>query len=162
MASSRKSPPAEARAVDAAVGAALAAYVKPGATVAVALSGGLDSMVLLDAAAKLAKKHRIVLSAVHVHHGLSPHADRWAEFCAAQCAARELPLSVHRVHLARGRGHSLEALAREARYERLLAENVDAIALAHHADDQAETLLLQLLRGAGPHGLAAMPVYRAG
>jgi tRNA(Ile)-lysidine synthase len=147
---------------DAAIGAALAGYGKPGASVAVALSGGLDSIVLLDAAAAFAPRHPITLSAVHIHHGLSPNADRWAEFCAAQCAARRLPLVLHRVELARGRGRSLEALARGARYERLLAEDVDVIALAHHADDQAETVLLQLLRGAGPHGLAAMPSFRAG
>jgi tRNA(Ile)-lysidine synthase len=148
--------------VEAAVCSALAEYVKPGASVAVALSGGLDSMVLLDAAATFAPRHPFALSAIHVHHGLSPNADRWAEFCAAQCAARRIPLALHRVEFARGRGHSLEALARGARYERLLAEDVDVIALAHHADDQAETVLLQLLRGAGPHGLAAMPTCRAG
>ena len=148
--------------MDAAIGAALAGYVKPGASVAVALSGGLDSMVLLDAAAAFAPRHPLALSAIHIHHGLSPNADRWAEFCAAQCAARRIPFALHRVELARTRGRSLEALARGARYERLLAEDVDVIALAHHADDQAETLLLQLLRGAGPHGLAAMPACRAG
>ena len=94
MASSRKSRPASdpALAVDAAVGAALGEYVKPGASVAVALSGGLDSMVLLDAAAAFVPRHPIALSAIHIHHGLSPNADRWAEFCAAQCAARGLPL----------------------------------------------------------------------
>ena len=149
-------------AVHAAIGAALAAYVEPGASMAVALSGGLDSMVLLDAAAAFALRHPLALSAVHVHHGLSPNAERWAEFCAAQCAARNLPLALRRVELVRERGGSLEALARSARYERLLAEDVDVIALAHHADDQAETVLLQLLRGAGPHGLAAMPAYRPG
>ena len=129
---------------------------------AVALSGGLDSMVLLDALATLASRDGVTLSAIHVHHGLSPNADRWAEFCAAQCAVREVPLTLHRVALARASGRSLEALARAARYERLLAADVDVIALAHHADDQAETLLLQLLRGAGPHGLAAMPSWRDG
>src|SRR5215470_3673296 len=162
MGSSRKSPPVEVHAVDAAVGAALAEYVGPGSRVAVALSGGHDSMVLLDAMAALAPRHDVSLSAIHVHHGLSPNAERWAEFCAAQCALREVPLTLHRVALARGGGRSLEALARAARYELLLAADVDVVALAHHADDQAETLLLQLLRGAGPHGLAAMPSWREG
>ena len=169
MASSRKSPPvdpgngtAAIGAVDTALGAALSEYVKEGARVAIALSGGVDSIVLLDSLARLAPRHSITLSAVHINHGLSPNAQAWAEFCAAQCAQRGLPFALHRLQLARERSRSLEALARSARYERLLAEDVDVIALAHHADDQAETVLLQLLRGAGPHGLAAMPAYRPG
>jgi tRNA(Ile)-lysidine synthase len=128
--------------------------------VAVALSGGRDSMALLDAVASLASELRCVVSAAHVHHGLSPHADAWAAFCAAECTARAVPLSVHRVEVARGGGRSLEATARAARYAALATVAADVIALAHHADDQAETLLLQLLRGAGPAGLAAMPAYR--
>ena len=162
MANSRNSPQASAAVVDAALAAALVERVGPGASFAVALSGGIDSMVLLDAAARLAPLHPLALSAIHVHHGLSPNADRWADFCAAQCAARNVPLVTHRLRLARERGSSLEARARAARYERLLSADVEVIALAHHADDQAETLLLQLLRGAGPHGLAAMPAVRVG
>lgn len=119
-------------------------------------------MALLDALSILVARHPIVLSAIHVHHGLSPNADCWAEFCAEQCAARGVSLSVHRLQLARKPGQSLEAIARSARYERLLATDVDIIALGHQCDDQAETLLLQLMRGAGPHGLAAMPAYRPG
>jgi tRNA(Ile)-lysidine synthase len=148
--------------VDAALGAALAEHADPGASVAIALSGGIDSMVLLDAAAAVAVRHPFTLSAIHVHHGLSPNAERWADFCAAQCAAHQVPLTTHRLRLSRERGLSLEAQARNARYERLSAADVDVIALAHHADDQAETVLLQLLRGAGPLGLAAMPVFRPG
>jgi tRNA(Ile)-lysidine synthase len=151
-----------AAAVEAALSAALAEHVRPGASFAVALSGGIDSMVLLDAATRFAGRHPLALSAIHVHHGLSSNADRWADFCAAQCAARNVPLVTHRLRLARERGSSLEAQARAARYERLLRADVDVMALAHHADDQAETLLLQLLRGAGPHGLAAMPSVRPG
>ena len=119
-------------------------------------------MVLFDVATRLAARHGLELSAIHIHHGLSPNADRWAEFCAAQCVARNVPLVTHRLRLARERGSSLEAQARAARYQWLLRADVDVIALAHQADDQAETLLLQLLRGAGPHGLAAMPAFRAG
>jgi tRNA(Ile)-lysidine synthase len=166
MASSRKSPRASPKsavaAVDAAIAAALAEHVVPRARVAVALSGGMDSMVLLDAAAAFVARHPIALSAIHVDHGLSPNAGRWAEFCAAQCVLRDVPLATHRLRLERRRGESLEARARSARYERLLAADVDTIILAHHADDQAETVLLQLLRGAGPQGLAAMPRHRAG
>jgi tRNA(Ile)-lysidine synthase len=163
MASSRNSPRTNpVAAVDAVLAAALARHVDPGGSVAIALSGGLDSMVLLDAAAAFAARQALALSAIHIHHGLSPNADRWADFCAAQCAARKVPLTTHRLRLSRERGLSLEAQARSARYERLSAADVDVIALAHHADDQAETVLLQLLRGAGPLGLAAMPAFRPG
>jgi tRNA(Ile)-lysidine synthase len=166
MASTRKSPrvdPAHALgAVDAALAAALTEHVAPGARLAVALSGGIDSMVLLDAAAARAAAHRLLLCAIHVQHGLSPNAERWAEFCSAQCALRGVALVTHRLSLQRRRGESLEALARSARYACLFESEVEAVALAHHADDQAETLLLQLLRGAGPHGLSAMARHRPG
>jgi tRNA(Ile)-lysidine synthase len=160
MASSRKSP--RASVVDAAVGAALAEHVNAGARVALALSGGIDSMVLLDALTPFVASHPLLLSAIHVHHGLSPNADRWAHFCAEQCALRNIPLTVHRLRLERGPGQSIEVLARAARYECLMAADADVVALAHHADDQAETVLLQLLRGAGPRGVSAMPGYREG
>ncbi len=128
--------------------------------VGVALSGGRDSMTLLDALARLGPNLRINVAAVHVHHGLSPHADVWAAFCASECAARGIPIDVHRVQVVRAGGASLEATARAARYGAFARVDADIIALAHHADDQAETLLLQLLRGAGPAGLAAMPGLR--
>jgi tRNA(Ile)-lysidine synthase len=128
--------------------------------VAVALSGGRDSMALLDGLSTLAPELGLTLSALHVHHGLSIHADAWAKFCGDECAQRGLPLTVHRAVIRRVGGKSLEAEARAARYAAFVAADADIVALAHHADDQAETLLLQLLRGAGPHGLAAMPAYR--
>lgn len=149
-------------AVDSALAAALAAYSAPGQRVAVALSGGMDSIVLLDALQALAPRFALGLSALHVDHQLSPHAGRWAEFCAAACAARGVPLKIARVDVARRAGQSLEATARAARYRELLGADADIVALAHHADDQAETVLLQLLRGAGPAGLAAMPRHRGG
>ena len=131
--------------------------------VAIGLSGGCDSMALLDALATCTRDDAtIALEAVHVHHGLSPNADAWAEFCRAQCARRGIPLVVHRVTVARKPGESLEATARNARFAAFAHTDADVIALAHHADDQAETLLLQLLRGAGPKGLAAMPACAAG
>jgi len=129
--------------------------------VVVALSGGRDSMALLDALAVLAPDLGVALAALHVHHGLSPNADAWAAFCADQCAMRGVPLTVRRARVGRAPGASLEATARTARYAALDAADADIVALAHHADDQAETLLLQLLRGAGPRGLAAMPAQRA-
>jgi tRNA(Ile)-lysidine synthase len=128
--------------------------------VAAAFSGGSDSMVLLDALARIAAECGFVLSAVHVHHGLSANADDWAQFCAIECAKRGVALDVHRVHLENRGGASVEATARAARYSALATAAADVVALAHHADDQAETLLLQLMRGAGSHGLAAMPWLR--
>lgn len=119
-------------------------------------------MVLLDALTSVSAGHSLEVSAVHVHHGLSPNADHWARFCAEQCASRSVPLAVHRLHLERKSGQSLEALARAGRYEHFMSCDVDVIALAHHADDQAETVLLQLLRGSGPRGLSAMPLFRRG
>jgi tRNA(Ile)-lysidine synthase len=131
--------------------------------IAVAYSGGRDSTVLLDTAATLAPAMGFALLAIHVHHGLSPRADAWADACAARCADYGVPLAVERVDVVRAPGLSLEATARAARYGALAtaAADADAILLAHHADDQAETVLLQLLRGAGPRGLAAMPAARA-
>jgi tRNA(Ile)-lysidine synthase len=119
-------------------------------------------MVLLDVICTVAGDGRATLSAIHVHHGISPNAERWAAFCAEQCAARNLALATHRVSVVREHGASLEARARQLRYERLRSGAADVVLLAHHADDQAETLLLQLLRGAGPRGLAAMPVFTPG
>src|SRR5271167_4985462 len=105
MASTRKSPradPAHAQsAVDTALAAALTEHVVRGARLAVALSGGIDSMVLLDAAAARAAQHGLLLCAIHVHHGLSPNAERWAEFCSTQCARRGVALVTHRLALTR-------------------------------------------------------------
>ena len=145
------------RAIDAALAAA---RIGPTSAIAVALSGGRDSMVLLDALAALAPAREVSLSAVHVHHGLSRLADAWAEFCGEACGARGIPLSVHRIRVDRASGTGLEAAARAARYEVLSAVDADYVALAHHAEDQAETMLLQLLRGAGPRGLSGMPALR--
>ncbi|HTS21789.1 MAG TPA: tRNA lysidine(34) synthetase TilS [Casimicrobiaceae bacterium] len=166
MANSRNSPPADTGdaigSVHAALAAAVTGHAESGARLAIALSGGIDSMVLLDAACAVAADRGIELAAIHVHHGISPNSDRWAAFCAGECAARGVPLAVERLELRRERGSSLEAQARKLRYERLRRSDADLIALAHHADDQAETLLLQLLRGAGPQGLAAMAPFAAG
>jgi tRNA(Ile)-lysidine synthase len=161
MANSRNSTPADAeRAVVTAISAALAAHVPLHSRVAVGLSGGMDSMVLLDALVLCAASHSLRLSAIHVHHGISRNADAWTKFCAEQCTSRGVAFAEHRLDLDRKSGQSLEAIARNARYQSLMAADADVVALAHHADDQAETLLLQLLRGAGPRGISAMPAYR--
>lgn len=181
MGDTRRSPPAEAgrpgvpagagtpvatvadavrRSVTASLGAALPA----GGAVVVALSGGRDSIALLDAALAVAAECRTPVGAIHVHHGLSANADAWARFCRATCAARGVPLTVCTVDVAREPRTSIEAAARDARYAALapaaIRHRALAVLLAHHADDQAETMLLQLLRGAGPRGLAGMPAAR--
>jgi tRNA(Ile)-lysidine synthase len=144
---------------------ALALHVPRGAPVAVALSGGRDSIVLLDALARAAPEREHRLSAIHVHHGLSANADAWVGFCTGFCAERGVPLAVRAVEVPRLPQSSLEGEARRLRYAALTAaaseSGVRCVALAHHRDDQAETLLLQLLRGAGPHGLAGMAAARS-
>jgi tRNA(Ile)-lysidine synthase len=97
--------------------------------------------------------------AVHVHHGLHPNADKWTEHCATIAAQLHVPLTVLRVKVARPRGASLEAAARDARYEALATElwPGEVLLTAHHEDDQLETVFLQLMRGAGIAGMAAMP-----
>ena len=136
--------------------ASLARHVPPHARLTLALSGGLDSVVLLHLLLAQRRQHPFDLQAVHVHHGLSPHAERWADFCAQLCAAREVELSIHRVRIARDDAAGIEAAARRERQRIFAVLDTDFLLTAHQQDDQAETLLLQLLRGAGPKGLAAM------
>jgi tRNA(Ile)-lysidine synthase len=124
----------------------------------VAYSGGMDSQVLLHALSALAPRLDAPLHAVHVNHGLQQQAEVWSQRCTAFCRERQVPISVVRVEAAPGKGESPEAAARDARY-RALSEQMgqgDILFTAHHQDDQAETVLLQLLRGSGPSGLAAM------
>ncbi len=126
----------------------------------VALSGGLDSSVLLHAMAALRDRSQSwALSAVHVHHGLHNEADDWAQFCQELCMQLQIPLELIHVDARPVTGESPEATARALRYA-AMAELIgaqDALLTAHHQDDQAETLLLQLMRGSGLPGLAAMP-----
>ncbi|MEW8342679.1 MAG: tRNA lysidine(34) synthetase TilS [Candidatus Thiodiazotropha sp.] len=124
-----------------------------------ALSGGLDSCVLLHLLAELRPELPYELRAIHVHHGLQPDADSWQAHCEQLCKEYRIPLQTVRLELTLNSGDSLEAAAREARYQALAANmgEGDLLLTAQHQDDQAETLLLQLLRGSGPAGLAAMP-----
>lgn len=131
-----------------------------GAAVCAGFSGGVDSAVLLDLLARDSKRDGRRLTAVHVHHGLSPNADRWTAACEAFCAERGIPLDVVRVKVDRRAKGGLEAAAREARYAVYAKRPEPFVALAHHLDDQAETVLLQLLRGTGLKGVAAMPAMR--
>ena len=121
-----------------------------------AFSGGLDSTVLLYLLAQCRKTCSFQLSAQHVHHGLSPNADDWADFCQQVCLKLNIPFALYKVNINKSSGLGTEATAREARYKALLSVDADFICLAHHQDDQAETLLLQLARGAGVKGLTGM------
>lgn len=127
----------------------------------IAFSGGLDSTVLLHLLAQLAKTESLpALSALHVHHGLQVAADAWPKHCQSVCDALGVPLQVVRVQVQSGA--SLERAARDARYAAFVeAIHADELLLtAQHRDDQAETLLFRLLRGAGVRGLSAMPRQR--
>ncbi len=125
----------------------------------VAFSGGLDSTVLLHALAALSTEQDITLRAIHVDHGLHPDSAAWSGHCIQVASRLGVECTVLRVSV-NNAGQGMEAAAREARYAALaeaLGEN-EVLLTAQHADDQAETVLLALLRGSGPAGLAGMPV----
>jgi tRNA(Ile)-lysidine synthase len=125
----------------------------------VAYSGGLDSHVLLHLCARLRGSAGLDFRAVHVHHGLQTQADAWSEHCAKVCEQLGLPHLGLKIDARAKPGESPEEAARRARYAAIKAQMAagDILLTAQHRDDQAETLLLQLLRGAGLAGLAAMP-----
>lgn len=127
-----------------------------GHRVCIGLSGGMDSVVLLELLAQLRGPRSLQLSAIHVHHGLSPNADQWAMFCETLCIARSIPLQTVRIQVDRSQPGGIEAVARNCRYAAFDEIDADFLALAQHADDQAETVLHQLLRGTGLRGMAGM------
>lgn len=132
-------------------------------SIGIAFSGGLDSSVLLDSCVAVFGAARCF--AFHIHHGLQTAADDWLTHCASVCARLGVAFVARRVTLpAGGAGDGIEAAARQARYQALrdlaAAQGIPIVLLGHHADDQAETVMLQLLRGAGLPGLAAMPLAR--
>ncbi|OBT16928.1 tRNA lysidine(34) synthetase TilS [Vibrio sp. UCD-FRSSP16_10] len=130
-----------------------------GSKLVLALSGGLDSRVMLHCLAQYhACNPEQQVIAVHIHHGLSRHADQWAQQCQQWCEQADVPFFLEHAQLDLNSKQSLEAQARDARYQ-LLAKHLqanDLLLTAQHADDQLETMLLALKRGSGPKGLAAM------
>ncbi len=130
----------------------------------IAYSGGLDSHVLLHQMATFQSEDpTLKLRAIHVHHGLNEKADDWVVHCEKVCAELKIPFILKKVTLTKKNGDSVEALAREARYAVIAEclETDEVLLTAHTLDDQAETLLLQLLRGAGPKGMSAMPMQKS-
>jgi tRNA(Ile)-lysidine synthase len=130
----------------------------PARRLAVGLSGGLDSITLLHALATSRDTRERGLRAIHVHHGLHPDADAWAAHCECVCAELGVPIQIVRVQVDRSDGRGPEGAARAARLRAFLStvDEHELLALAHHRDDQAETVLLRMLRSAGGDGLAAM------
>jgi len=138
----------------------LLAHIKQGNHLTIALSGGIDSAVLLHLLASLSKQMQFTLSAVHVNHGISKNATVWSKFCCNLCHAYDISSYIAYLQIKKEPGISLEAIAREERYRIFNHMQADYVVLAQHLDDQAETLLLQLFRGAGIKGLSAMPIVR--
>ncbi len=126
----------------------------------VAYSGGMDSHVLLHGLIAIRDELSAEIHAVHVNHGLQSLAQQWAEQCSKFCRENSIPINVLEIDASSEKGESPEAAARTMRYQAIseLMQDGDILLTAHHSDDQAETVLLQLLRGSGPSGLAAMPM----
>lgn len=156
MAATRNRTPPDAVVEETVAGVLAAAGVAPGETVCVALSGGVDSTVLLHILARLRARGGFTLAAAHVHHGLSPRADAWLEACRTFCDALGVDFHPFRVQVRRDDPAGLEAAARMARHAALARVPCEWLAFGHHQDDQAETLMFRLLRGAGVRGAAGM------
>jgi len=126
-----------------------------------AYSGGLDSHVLLHALSVIRGELDADIHVIHINHGLSSDAKAWSQHCETVCKELSVPCNTYEVNATPQPGESPEAAARRARYAALagIVRQGDCVMTAHHQDDQAETVLLQMLRGAGPRGLAAMPFY---
>lgn len=139
-----------------------AAGLGSGARLCCALSGGVDSTVLLHVLAALREELGFTLLAAHVNHGLHAQAGAWQAHCAQSCAQLGVALQVFQVEVARDAPCGLEAAARASRHAALRSVACDALLLAHHQDDQAETVLFRLLRGSGAHGAAGMVVWQPG
>lgn len=131
-------------------------------TYLVGFSGGADSTALLHALGKIRGQLHAPVSAVHVNHGIHPDADLWQRQCEQFCRRLGIELTCLKIELENNSGKGMEAEARHLRYEAItsLLRPSDCLLTAHHADDQAETLLLNLMRGSGVEGLTAMPENR--
>src|SRR3569623_2798681 len=136
MEASRK--PLPNKAIVAEVADVLGRHAHPHARLTLALSGGLDSVALLHALRALRDSHPFELRAVHVHHGLAPHADDWADFCSRLCATHAVELTIRRVQIARDDPAGIEAAARRERQRNLAALDADIHLTARHPADQAE------------------------
>jgi len=134
--------------------------IPPGAEICVGFSGGIDSTVLLDVLTEHAMPAGYQVTALHVNHGISPNAYKWVKFCERFCANHGVALQLEEVRVDPRSPLGLEAAARMARYAVYSGLSEPYVALAHHMDDQAETVLLQMLRGTGMKGIAAMPELR--
>lgn len=174
MANSRKSLPLNKSQTDIAITAferaleAILARVvlSEGAAIAVACSGGLDSAVLLSLSADFCARHEQALHVFHVHHGLSPNADQWLAHVQSECERLNVAFDVRKVQVTTMDEHGPENAARRVRYEALsdmcTTHRVELLLTAHHQDDQAETILLQSLRGAGLPGWSGMAEVQRG
>lgn len=157
MASLRKSKPS------------LKAKTKAAKRIGLAISGGLDSVVLLDTVCKAVQANSVQdpteIWVFHIHHGLQKSADDWLEFCEKLAKKYQAHFDFRLLHFADQSQGNIEARARAERYDALtdlcIEHGIDDLLLAHHQNDQAETVLLQLLRGSGVAGLSGMPLYRA-
>jgi tRNA(Ile)-lysidine synthase len=156
MASSRKSKPS------------LKANTKAAKRIGLAVSGGLDSVVLLDTVCKAVQassKNSTEVWLFHIHHGLQKPADQWLEFCEKLAKKYQIHFDFRLLHFADQSQVNIEARARAERYQALndlcVEHDIEDLLLAHHQNDQAETVLLQLLRGSGVAGLSGMPFHRA-
>ena len=136
--------------------------------IGLALSGGLDSVVLLDTVCKAVKANSNGATEVwvfHIHHGLQKPADQWLEFCEQLAKKYQVHFDFRLLHFADPSQGNIEARARAERYDALtdlcIEHGIEDLLLAHHQNDQAETVLLQLLRGSGVAGLSGMPLHRA-
>jgi tRNA(Ile)-lysidine synthase len=133
-------------------------------TIWIAYSGGVDSHVLLHCLAQNQNQFpNQKIKAIHIHHGLSTNADNWQQHCLQVCHELSIELISARINVVIAPGESLEDVARKARYQHFatLLQQDDLLLTAHHQDDQAETVLLQLIRGAGVDGLSAMPTVKS-